>query len=61
MNILIIDGGKTFAHSKGELNHTLTEVAASQLRDLGHQVTLLWPTATMLSRMKCRSISTATW
>ncbi len=36
--ILIIDGGKTFAHSKGELNHTLTEVAASQLRDLGHEV-----------------------
>ena len=36
--ILIIDGGKTFAHSKGELNHTLTDVAASQLRDLGHEV-----------------------
>ncbi|WP_017347523.1 NAD(P)H-dependent oxidoreductase [Pantoea sp. A4] len=39
-NILIIDGGKTFAHSKGELNHTLTEVAAAQLRDLGHQVSV---------------------
>ncbi|WP_394661806.1 NAD(P)H-dependent oxidoreductase [uncultured Pantoea sp.] len=39
-NILIIDGGKTFAHSKGELNHTLTDVATSQLRDLGHQVSV---------------------
>lgn len=38
--ILIIDGGKTFAHSKGELNHTLTDAAASQLRDLGHDVTV---------------------
>ena len=36
--IFIIDAGKTFAHSKGELNHTLTEVAASFLRDAGHQV-----------------------
>ena len=38
--ILIIDGGKTFAHSKGELNHTLTDVAASQLRDMGHEVSV---------------------
>lgn len=36
--ILIIDAGKAFAHSKGELNHTLTHVAASFLRDAGHQV-----------------------
>lgn len=36
--IFIIDAGKTFAHSKGELNHTLTEVAASFLRDAGHEV-----------------------
>jgi len=36
--ILIIDAGKQFAHSKGELNHTLTEVAASFLRDNGHDV-----------------------
>ncbi|MFS2221098.1 NAD(P)H-dependent oxidoreductase [Pantoea sp. B65] len=38
--ILIIDAGKQFAHSKGELNHTLTNVAASFLRDNGHQVTI---------------------
>jgi modulator of drug activity B len=38
--IFIIDAGKTFAHSKGELNHTLTEVAASFLRDAGHQVAI---------------------
>ncbi|QUG74290.1 NADPH quinone reductase MdaB [Erwinia sp. E602] len=36
--ILILDAGKTFAHSKGELNHTLTGVAASFLRDAGHDV-----------------------
>ncbi|WP_158784485.1 NAD(P)H-dependent oxidoreductase [Pantoea sp. BAV 3049] len=36
--ILIIDAGKAFAHSKGELNHTLTDVAATWLRDAGHQV-----------------------
>ncbi|RAP71063.1 hypothetical protein [Candidatus Erwinia dacicola] len=31
--ILIIDAGKAFACSNGELNHTLTNVAASFLRD----------------------------
>lgn len=36
--IFIIDAGKTFAHSKGELNHTMTDVAASWLRDAGHEV-----------------------
>jgi len=39
-NILIIDAGKVFAHSKGELNHTLSDVAATFLRDNGHQVTV---------------------
>lgn len=38
MRIFIIDAGKTFAHSKGELNHTLTDVAATYLREAGHQV-----------------------
>ncbi|MDY4382474.1 NAD(P)H-dependent oxidoreductase [Pectobacterium brasiliense] len=37
-NILLIEAGKSFAHSKGELNHTLTDVAASFLRDKGHDV-----------------------
>jgi modulator of drug activity B len=37
-NILLIDAGKSFAHSKGELNHTLTDVAASFLRDKGHDI-----------------------
>lgn len=36
--IFIIDAGKAFAHSKGELNHTLTDVAANWLREAGHQV-----------------------
>lgn len=39
-NFLILDAGKTFAHSKGELNHTLTQVAADFLRDAGHNVTV---------------------
>lgn len=38
--ILIIDAGKQFAHSKGELNHTLADIAASFLRDNGHQVAM---------------------
>lgn len=37
-NILILDAGKTFAHSKGALNHTLTDIAAGWLRDAGHRV-----------------------
>ncbi|MBN3214480.1 NAD(P)H-dependent oxidoreductase [Pectobacterium polaris] len=37
-NILLINAGKSFAHSKGELNQTLTDVAASFLRDKGHDV-----------------------
>ncbi|QCR35028.1 NAD(P)H-dependent oxidoreductase [Nissabacter sp. SGAir0207] len=37
-NILILNAAKTFAHSKGALNDTLTEVAASFLRDSGHDV-----------------------
>lgn len=37
-NILIVNGAKTFAHSNGELNNTLTDLAASVLSDWGHQV-----------------------
>ncbi|KAA3667776.1 NAD(P)H-dependent oxidoreductase [Pectobacterium carotovorum] len=37
-NILLINAGKSFAHSKGELNHTLTDAATSFLRDKGHDV-----------------------
>lgn len=37
-NILIINGAKEFAHSKGQLNDTLTEVADGFLRDAGHDV-----------------------
>lgn len=36
--ILIINGGKAFAHSKGALNSTLTDIAASFLRDNGHEI-----------------------
>ena len=37
-NILLINGAKTFAHSNGQLNDTLTELAQEVLTDLGHQV-----------------------
>ncbi|WP_067706230.1 NAD(P)H-dependent oxidoreductase [Erwinia sp. ErVv1] len=38
--ILIVDAGKAFAHSKGELNHTLTDYATAFLRDAGHEVSV---------------------
>ena len=37
-NILIINGAKKFGHSNGQLNDTMTEVAETFLRDLGHDV-----------------------
>lgn len=37
MNILLIDGGKSFAHSQGKLNHTLHQHAISTLKQMGHQ------------------------
>ena len=40
-NILIVNGAKTFAHSKGELNDTLTDLAETVLLDLGHQVKII--------------------
>ncbi len=40
-NTLIINGAKKFAHSNGQLNDTLTEVADGTLRDLGHDVRIV--------------------
>ena len=37
-NILIINGAKKFAHSNGQLNDTMADVAQSYLRDAGHAV-----------------------
>ena len=37
-NILLINGAKTFAHSNGQLNETLTQLAQEVLSGLGHQV-----------------------
>jgi NADPH dehydrogenase (quinone) len=37
-NILIINAGKTFAHSKGALNISLTQLGESVLREAGHNV-----------------------
>ncbi len=38
MNILLLDGGKTFGHSNGQLNHTLHATAREVLVNMGHQV-----------------------
>ncbi|TVU70130.1 MULTISPECIES: NAD(P)H-dependent oxidoreductase [Cobetia] len=38
MNILLINGGKAYAHSNGELNATLHELARGELAELGHTV-----------------------
>lgn len=53
-NILIINGAKKFAHSNGQLNDTLTEVADGTLRDLGHDV----PHCSRRQRLRCQSGST---
>lgn len=37
-NLLIINGGKKFGHSNGQLNDTLADVAEHYLTELGHQV-----------------------
>lgn len=41
-HILIVNGAKHFAHSNGELNDTLTELANAVLGELGHS-TLKFP------------------
>lgn len=38
MKILLINGGKAFAHSGGELNNTLHNVAVSTLQEMGYEV-----------------------
>ena len=38
MKILLINGGKPFAHSGGELNNTLHDVAWRTLAEQGHEV-----------------------
>lgn len=38
MNVLLINGGKAFAHSGGELNNTLHDVAVETLKELNHSV-----------------------
>lgn len=38
MKILLINGSQVFAHSGGQLNTTLHDVAVKTLSDLGHQV-----------------------
>lgn len=38
MKILLINGGKAFAHSRGELNNTLHAAAVETLGQLGHEI-----------------------
>lgn len=38
MKILLLDGGKNFGHSAGQLNHTLHGVAKETLTALGHDI-----------------------
>lgn len=38
MKILLLDGGKNFGHSTGQLNHTLHGVAKDTLTALGHDI-----------------------
>lgn len=38
MKILLINGGKPFAHSGGELNNTFHAVAVERLTELGHEI-----------------------
>ncbi|WP_304164006.1 NAD(P)H-dependent oxidoreductase [Lonsdalea britannica] len=40
-NILLINAGKAFAHSKGQLNDTMSDVAASFLREKGYDVRVI--------------------
>lgn len=40
-NILLINAGKAFAHSKGQLNDTMSDVAASFLREKGYEVRVI--------------------
>lgn len=56
-NILIINGAKKFAHSNGQLNDTLTEVADGTLRDPA----LFAPTATTMSKRKYKTFSGLMW
>ena len=55
-NILIINGAKKFAHSNGQLNDTLTEVADGTLMSASFA-----PTATTMSKRKYKTFSGLMW
>lgn len=42
MNILLLNGQRPFAHSGGQLNNTLHELARTTLTDLGHEIRETW-------------------
>lgn len=60
-NILIINGAKKFAHSNGQLNDTLTEVADGRCAIWVIRLRSSAPTATMTLKKRCRISSGLTW
>ena len=60
-NILIINGAKKFAHSNGQLNDTLTEVADGYLRDAGHDVKVVRAESDYDIKEECRIFSGQMW
>lgn len=60
-NILIINGAKKFAHSNGQLNDTLTEVADGTLRDLGHDVRIVRADSDYDAKRKYKTFSGLMW
>ncbi len=60
-NILIINGAKKFAHSNGQLNDTLTEVADGTLRDLGHDVRIVRADSDYDVKAEVQNFLWATW
>lgn len=55
MNILLLDGGKDFGHSHGELNHTLHKKAKEVLTALGHNVQETVIDAAMMLKQKSKN------
>lgn len=60
-NILIINGAKKFAHSNGQLNDTLTEVADGTLRDPDMMSASFALRATTMSKPKYKTFSGLMW
>ncbi len=60
-NILLLNGGKQFAHSAGQLNSTLHEAALAHLDRAGFDVRQTFIDGAMTSRRRWRNSSGLTW